>query len=226
MTRILPAALVLLASTANWARTAPPASNCEPPLQGAGPLRQDAESAENMAIRYADACCGPHSGHFDGMAEYGRRRDQCMATLFQAVAGKHGVTTEQVRWSLANRSTGVDLGVILSFVAIYPWAACMLARRIYSVDQTRLARIAMPACVIGAAIGVPLGEAWSVVIESLRPGSGHLSYRVGRLPWGQHRIELFVGCIVLFWIVAARQYRTAAARPKNAAAISIFGWTS
>jgi len=151
-----------------------------------------------------------------------------MATMFQAVAGNHGVTTEQVRWSLANRPAGVDLAVILSFAAIYAWVAGMIARRIYSVDQTRLARIAMAACtsVIGAAIGVPLGEAWSVGIESFRLGSRHLSYRVNRLPWGQHRIEMFVGGVVLFWIVAALRYRAVAARPKNAAAISIFGWTS
>ena len=57
-------------------------------------LSDDAEFAEDLAIRYADAYRGPHSGHFEGMPEYGRTRDQCVIALFKVIGSSHGVTEE------------------------------------------------------------------------------------------------------------------------------------
>ena len=41
-------------------------------------LSDDAHTAEERAVRYADACCGSRSGNPEWRATYGQTRDQCM----------------------------------------------------------------------------------------------------------------------------------------------------
>src|SRR5690348_3893749 len=60
--------------------------------------------------------------------------------------------------------------------------------------------------------GLMLGEQWSITAESIRVGSGHLSYRVDRLPWVQHRLGFFVVCVAVFWSAAAVRFRMRAQR--------------
>ncbi len=69
--------------------------------------------------------------------------------------------------------------------------------------------------IVGAA-GLLLGEVWSMTAENLRVGSGHLSYRVDRIPWVQHRFGYFLACVVLFWLIAALEYWSAAGRKRRA----------
>jgi hypothetical protein len=159
-------------------------------------LRQDAEGAEDRAIRYADAHNGLRSGRFESMAEYGRARDQLIEEMFKTVAAQHGVSVEQVRQSLAYRPAGVDVLVMLSFGALYAGIAYLILRRLNSNVMTSYLSIVWPG------IAVLLGEAWAILIEQLRLGTGHLSYRMDRIPWGHHRLALFVAGVVLFWIVA------------------------
>src|SRR5260370_41786603 len=54
-------------------------------------LSNDAMVAEELAIRYADAQRGHRSGHFAGMDEYVKTREQCMATFFGVIAKNHRV---------------------------------------------------------------------------------------------------------------------------------------
>jgi hypothetical protein len=200
-----------------------PNSDCEWSKENAGPLdlsqsmqarhlSGDAERAEDLAIRYADARRGPHSGHFEGSAAYGRTRDQCMASLFQIVGSNHGVTDEQIRWHLAHRRPELDLAVILSFIALYAWAAILIVRRVCrrnADQQETLSWLVMITytSVIASAVGVLLGEVWSDLMENIRVGNGHLSYRSERIPWSHHRLEIFVGGVFLFWLLAAFHHR-------------------
>ncbi len=164
-------------------------------------LRQDAEGAEDRAIRYADAHSGPHSGHFESMAEYGRVRDQQMDEMFKTVAAQHGVSEEQVRQSLADRPAGADILALLSFGAFYAGAVYLISRRINSTAMT------IYLSVVSSALALFLGEGWAILVESIRLGTGHLSYRMGRIPWGHHRMALFVTALVLFWTVALLRRR-------------------
>ncbi len=176
MKSLLPMLMALVCFPAS-ARGDRPNSNCEWPgetavsldLSKSGQqqhLADDAQGAEDLAIRYADSHSGPRSGHFAGFDEYRRTREQCMAALFAVIANTHGVTREQVRESLAHRRTSVvSLG------------------------------------------GVLLGEIWSFTAENFRVGNGHLSYRVNRIPWTQHRLGLFAGGVVLFWLLAWLHHR-------------------
>jgi hypothetical protein len=62
------------------------------------------------------------------------------------------------------------------------------------------------ASLIFGVAGMMLGQQWSMLMENLRVGNGHLSYRVGRLPWMRHQIDFLVLCIVIFWGVAIAQF--------------------
>ena len=140
-----------------------------------------------------------------------------MASLFEAIGKNHGVTREQVRQSLAHRPVIPDLAVNLSFALVYGLAASWMARRLwrrYPPDEGWVPGVALAVitAAFASAAGVLLGEVWSQTAESIRIGSGHLSYRVNRIPWSQHRLGLFAGGVVLFWLIAALH------RPLNARA--------
>ena len=232
MTRLL-MSLLGLACSAACAGRVPPDSNCEWPHETAialdltKPAQQrhlsdDAQVAEDRAIRYADFHSGPRSGHFAGFDEYGRTRGQCMATLFQMIANSHGVSQEQVRASLEYRRTSLDLAVILSFAVLYGLAASAMAQRLrrrFPFDEGWMAG-AVTTAIASAVVslgGVMVGEIWSTTLEEIRIGNGHLSYRVARIPWTQHRLSFFAGGVVLFWLIAWLQHRATARQAPNSA---------
>lgn len=219
MKRLFPPLLLWLTCIVGSSPCASPNSGCEWPQEIAAPLdlsrsaearhlSGDAERAEDLAIRYADARRGPHSGHFEGGAEYGLARDQCMARLFQIVGSNHGVTEEQIRWHLAHRSTELDVAVILTFMVLYAWGATLIVRRFCrrNADHQETSGwvvMIVYTSIIASVIGALLGEVWSDLMENIRLGNGHLSYRAERIPWVHHRVGMFVGGVVLFWLLAA-----------------------
>ncbi len=175
-------------------------------------LSDDAEFAEDLAIRYADLHRGLHTSHFEGIAEYERARDECMAALFKTIANSHNVTQQEVRQSLGHRHGGFDFAVMLSFSLLYAWVASILAHRLYRLygagdGRATLAIMMTVASLLASIAGVMLGEAWFGILESIRIGNGHLSYRVARIPWGHHRLALFIAGVILFWLMAALRRR-------------------
>lgn len=223
MARHLTFVLLCLCCLQGCLRRGPRNSNCQWPSESSTALdlrtlsqqrhlSEDAELAEDLAIRYADVHHGPHSGHFEGMVEYARARDQCMAGLFQNVARTHQLSETQVRQFLGRRRSDWDLAVSFSFAVLYGWSAYALAgwvNRLYPASESRLARVALIlyVSVIVSLAGVWVGELWAGLMENLRVGSGHLSYRGARVPWSHHGVVLFAAGASLFWIFAAWQRR-------------------
>src|SRR5258708_1008120 len=108
-------------------------------------LRDDALTAEDMAIRWADKYAGPKSGQFKGFPEYGRRTDECMEALFQGVASHPSVDVALVRQYRMNRDIVADSAVILGFAVLYALAGYGLAgviRRRFPSDEWRALAIA------------------------------------------------------------------------------------
>jgi hypothetical protein len=46
------------------------------------------------------------------------------------------------------------------------------------------------------------GEQWNWFVEGHRIGNNHMSYRVWRMFWPRHRLELFAGALLIFWFAA------------------------
>ncbi len=219
-------ALLLLAVTVGGCGVRPGdhpiSSNCEWIEAGSGSLnlekasdrghlRYDALTAEDIAIRRADKYAGPKSGKFRGFPEYSRLTDECMEALFQGVASHHGVDVALVRQLRLSRDVVVDSGVIFGFAILYALASCGIAgvlRRRFPSDEWPAFLIATVAMsVLSSLVGVILGDLWCVFIENLRMGSGHLSYRIDRIPWRQHWGAAFTCGLVVFWLVAAVRAR-------------------
>jgi hypothetical protein len=177
-------------------------------------LGNDVAIAEDLAIRYADLRRRHRSGRFEGVVEYARTRDECMATLFGAVGDAHGVSVAEARNALGRRSKGVDAAVILSFAALYALAVNLATRWMVRSALVEHAWLAAAAALVASAMvsaaGVLLGGLWSAALEMTRVGNGHLSYRASRVPWGQHHLELFVAGIVVFWLIGLAQYQSRA----------------
>lgn len=178
-------------------------------------LRQDAQVAEDLAIRYADAHYGPHSGHFESWVAYNNATDSCMNSLFAIVATTEGVSVSEVRQAVTHRPLAFDFAVILSFASIYFLLANVMARRVWHRFPVHDGWVAGVIATIFASLafsaaGVLAGEIWSGLAENIRVGNGHLSSRADRIPWVHHRLSFFIACIFLFWFVATFQRR----RPK------------
>ena len=174
---------------------------------------------EDLAVRYADFHRGHRSGHFAGNEAYRETREQCMATLFEAVANHHDVSTGQVRDALVYRRASVDLLVLTAFVVFYIAVANVIVRWMFQALPSdgpwpRSLASTLAACGTGAG-GLMLFGLYSATFEMIRIGNTHMSYRDGRIPWSQHSAELLVGGIVLFAFVAAYRHARdlAEARP-------------
>jgi hypothetical protein len=216
MRRLIIISLPLLVCVAAFAEPDRRNTNCQWPQETAIPLdlrnpeqrrhlADDADLAEDLAIRYADLHVGPNAG-------YGETRDQCMAALFSTIAKNHGVTTEQVREAVGQRPMSFDAAVLLSFAAFYFLVAYYFARRVCCRFPLHEGWPAALVSTIGASIlvsflGVLMLETMSVFPEGIRLGSDHLSYRSFRIPWAQNRMALFTGGLLLFWLAAALRYR-------------------
>jgi len=161
-------------------------------------LRFDAATAEDMAIRWADQ-------RFGHRREYDQQVAQCMETLFQGVAQHHGVDIAAVRQYSRNRDAVADAVVILSFGILYVLAAYILTGRIrrqFPPGESGFWIMTLAMAVGVSLVGVLVGGLWSIVFETFRLNSIHLSYRMNRIPFRQHWLILFVCCFIVFGLMA------------------------
>ncbi|HKE23209.1 MAG TPA: hypothetical protein VKB88_12665 [Bryobacteraceae bacterium] len=175
-------------------------------------LHEDAEFAEELAIEYMDAGYGPRSGHFQSQRTANQALNACLASLLDQVGRSHNVPPEEVDRSLARRSLAADLAMSVPIVVLYAFLAAMLAGRLlrrYPVEDGWIATLVMIAfaSIACGAGGMLVGEQLSVAAENIRVGTGHLSYRLGRLLWPSHEFDFFVLCVALFWCAAAVKHR-------------------
>jgi hypothetical protein len=101
--------------------------------------------------------------------------------------------------------------VVLVFAALYVVVAHHVAGRLFRgalADSLVLAAgVAIVTSMALAAVGVLAGDVWSMLIESIRVGNGHMSYRVERVPWRNHRWPIFVTAATVFLVVTATRWK-------------------
>ena len=172
-------------------------------------LREDVELAEDLAVRYMDAQRRAPSAQ---LRPPGEVMNTCRNSLLKQVSTSHRVSPSQVVPLFGSRSLVNDLIVIVPFFLLYALAAVLLAGWLlnrYPPEDSMAATLAMSlVCSLAFAVGgLLLGEPWSTTAESIRIGTGHLSYRVDRIPWVQHRLGFFALCVAVFWIAALVRFR-------------------
>jgi hypothetical protein len=157
-------------------------------------LRFDAVTAEDISIRWTDRFIGHRR-------EYDERQNQCLETLFAGVAKQHGVDVLTVRQYSLERETVLDAAVMLSFGALYAVVAYILAGRIrrrFPLGEPGFWVMALAMAIGVSLVGYMVGNLWTIVIEGVRLNSGHLSYRMNRIPWRQHWALLILCGFVVF----------------------------
>lgn len=172
-------------------------------------LRFDAATAEDMAIRWADE----RYGH---RPEYDRLCQACMETLFTGVAKTHGVNVADVRHYSRQRDVVVDAAVILSFALIYTAVAYRFAGRIrqrFPPGEPGFWVMALTMAAGVSLVGVLIGIVGSIIIETFRLNSVHLSYRMFRIPFREYWIILFIGGVIVFILAALKRYYTTPRTP-------------
>lgn len=172
-------------------------------------LHGDVELAEELAVRNMDARV--HSRTLNGRTP-SEVMNTCRDSLLKQISTLHSLPPKEVIRSFGHRSLAVDLAVIVPYLLLYSFSADLLSRWLfhrYPPEESASTALAMAFfCSLVFAIGgLLVGEEWSIAAESLRVGTAHLSYRVGRLPWAHHRIVFFVLCLISFWGMAAHRLR-------------------
>ena len=162
-------------------------------------LRDDAVTAEDMAIRWADE-------RFPHRPEYDAQRGVCMESLFKGVARKHAVDVALVRQYSRQRDFLADSAAILTFALLFVAAVYYLVGRIrrrFDVDEQANFWIMTAVMSVGASlVGVFALILWSIVVETYRLNSPHLSYRMNRIPSRQYWFVFLVCGILVFWLIA------------------------
>jgi hypothetical protein len=128
-----------------------------------------------------------------------------MTSLFTGVANQHGVAIATVRQYSLERDFVFDLGVTLCFGFIYGIGAynvCGWIRGRFFDDERGYWVMVVVLSVCVALVGVMLGNLGSILAEWAQLNSGHLSYRMTRLPWRRHWV-LFLSCgVIIFGLIA------------------------
>jgi len=170
-------------------------------------LRDDAVTAEDVAIRWADQ-------RFPHQSQYETRRDECMESLFNGVARQHAVDVALVRQYSHERDVLADLAAILSFALFFVAASYYLVSRIrrrFDVDEPVSFWIMTAVMSFGTSlVGLFAGILWSIVFETFRLNSVHLSYRMNRIPSRQYWFVFLLCGVLVFWLIALLRYRLSA----------------
>jgi hypothetical protein len=166
-------------------------------------LRFDAITAEDVSIRWADV-------HVGLRPEYDQKQNECMQTLFQGVAKQHGVDIGVVHQYSKRRDLFVDGAVVFSFGILYVCAAYIFTGRIrrrFPDDDSNFWIMTLTMAVGVSLVGVMVGNLGSIVIEGVLLNSGHLSYRMNRIPFRQNWAMLFACGFVIFMFLALMRPR-------------------
>lgn len=164
------------------------------PPAGDRSLIDDVRLAEDLAIRYADA---------RGKRESWRStREGCEARLFRAIADQHDSSLAEIasiREGFSRR--GLDLAVYGPMLGLCGLASWWLVRATAlrfgaSEPIPRACAVVVGTLVIAAAV-IGIGQVWAGLVEAIRIGNGHLSYRASRIPWAHHRLATGIGVVLV-----------------------------
>jgi hypothetical protein len=176
-------------------------------------LIEDAQLAEDLAIRFADLEHGRLYGYHGhgGLVRQRQTRAECMASLVAVIKTHHGVTSEQIAVARRYRNPVFDLAVALSFASVYwigaVWACRGLVLRFRDDARAALVALAIASLPIST-IGVLLGGLWFGAAEIIRVGNDHLSsFREARHLGSQHLPRMFIVGVALFGLAGVRQLR-------------------
>jgi hypothetical protein len=181
-------------------------------------LVEDAQLAEELGIRYADAEFARRGGgveHHGGLLDDGQVRNDCLAKMFRKVEDGHGVSAGDVQAARGRRTAVYDAAVVLMFLPFYALGAaraCRWVHRRFSSNERAARWIATGLVSLAVAVlGVQCFRLWGGIWEVIRVGNGHMtSIRAASSTGWVHQYPGadFLGAVAVFWMVALILTRT------------------
>jgi hypothetical protein len=185
-------------------------------------LAADAQLAEELAIRHADAEFGRRFGveHHGGLLDDGKFRRECLSRMLSAIERNHEVTSLQVAVARGQRNRTYDVAVSMMFLPLYlvggiaasRWLSRHLARHDRSVRVVAAGIMSL----VFSFLGLQFMRLWGAVWEVIRVGNGHMTSMrtASQTRWMADHVEgQLIGGILLFWLVALCCSRIAALEP-------------
>jgi hypothetical protein len=167
-------------------------------------LAEDIRVAEELAIRFTDA-----RGKLSPLA--GQRLRDCEAKLFGEIARNHSVSLTEISETRTHLGDWRwDPAVHIPLATIYPVAVLVVVRRLrnrFARDE-KLAIICTAlflSLMFGAAV-LAVGNVWAAVVNMVRLGNTHMSYRAGRVGWREYTNLAFVTSALLFLLAVLLSY--------------------
>jgi len=99
------------------------------------------------------------------------------------------------------------MGLAIGFIAVARLASAFMLRGALADSCALAAGMILAAALVAGVAAVMAGGMFIGLIESVRVGNGHMSYRVDRLPLRHRPMETFAVSATVFAVVAAAQYR-------------------
>ena len=163
-------------------------------------LHEDASIAEELGVRLADSLRGLRS-----IEERHAVWQACTDSLFALIARTHAVSMTDVQQAPIRRNLLLDVVlVLLPMIVLYWWAVGRLAERVlrrFLPDERTAALVStFLLSLTVSALWLAVGQQWSWVVEMVRLGNDHISFRAARLPWGHHVVPLCATGVFLFWL--------------------------
>lgn len=183
----------------------------------------DAQLAEELAVEYADAnfsrwaVTGKPRIEFGTHAQNVRAQGTCLARLDAAIESAHAVSVEQIASARRARNPVFDLVVVLLFVPLYGAAAkkvCGVCRNVLFADARFVRFFAFILTSVSVSgLGLLAFALWRIVMEGMRVGNpgDHMGNRAAGNYWShEYAAALFMGGVLLFWVVSVLASREAA----------------
>jgi len=173
-------------------------------------LVADAQLAEELAIRHADAEAGRRTGvnHHGGLLDQGHFREACLSQMFSEIEAGHTVAPDELQRARGQRNLMFDVAVALLFLPLYVVAVLLAARRLsrrFAADGWAVRALATTVVsAMGSALGLQVFPLWGAVWEVVRVGNGHMtSIRAATQDrWIHHYAEAaFVSGMAVFCLI-------------------------
>lgn len=202
-----------LNETCDWVGDSPIALNAER-ASDRRHLVEDVELAEELSIRYGDS----FRKQFGRLEEHARAA-ACQGKLFDTIAQIHQVTPQDVRVARSIRRAWVDPLSLIVLGALY----CVVSAKLVRTICKRLSAGGMRPLLVGLGLGavaisfcglICLNLIWVPLVETIRTGNMHRSFRAAQLPWSNHLVALYIGGVVIF-IALAFAYQLRSPEPET-----------
>ncbi len=167
-------------------------------------LVSDVRIAEELGVRAGDAV-----KRQVGVPASGKVRLECTEQMFASITRQHGVSRADIEGVRGVRNVWVDAATVyLPMILLLGIVSDRILRRLLTLpaeDRWLVVTGVIFFSVVTSAIAIAVTQYWVGIVESLRYGDSHLSYRAFYIPINQHGWIAFFTGLAVYAMAAVRR---------------------